>query len=98
MEKEKLIKALIYIAVTIILCTIASKLIFRSGETLQDYAQKNPELAYAVQEDDKETDADVSMNDLMIDATTDETIENKTIEESKNENRRRHGYNMPEVQ
>ena len=76
MDKEKLIKALIYIAVTIILCAIASKLIFRSGETLQDYAQKNPELAYAVQEEDKETAPDVSMNDLTADTTTNETIEN----------------------
>lgn len=52
MDKEKLIKAGIYIALTIILCTVASRLLFNSGETLQDYAQKNPELAYAEKEEE----------------------------------------------
>lgn len=40
MEKEKLIKGLFYIIIIIMLTTIASKLFFRRGETLQDYAQK----------------------------------------------------------
>lgn len=47
MNKEKLIKGLFFIAVIIILCTAASRLLFDSGETLQDYASKNPETAYA---------------------------------------------------
>lgn len=53
MEREKLIKGLIYIAIIIILTTVASKLLFRSGETLQDYAQNNPEVAFAEQENEE---------------------------------------------
>ena len=53
MEREKLIKGLIYIAIIIILTTAASKLLFRSGETLQDYAQNNPEVAFAEQENEE---------------------------------------------
>ncbi len=47
MEKKKLIKGLFYIGMILILTTVASKLLFHSGETLQDYAQNNPETAYA---------------------------------------------------
>ncbi len=46
MEREKLIKGLVSIAVIILLCTVGSRLLFKSGETLQDYGQKNPEMAY----------------------------------------------------
>ena len=46
MEREKLIKGLVSIAVIILLCTAGSRLLFKSGETLQDYGQKNPEMAY----------------------------------------------------
>lgn len=53
MEREKLIKGLIYIAIIIILTTAASKLLFRSGETLQDYAQNHPEVAFAEQENEE---------------------------------------------
>ena len=53
MEKEKLIKGLIYIAIIITLCTVASRVFFKSGETLQEYAQNNPELAYAVNEEEE---------------------------------------------
>ena len=60
MEREKLIKGLIYIAVIIVLCTVASRTFFKSGETLQDYAQKNPEVAYA---DNKEDETEVSSLD-----------------------------------
>lgn len=61
MEKEKLIKGLFYIAVIIILTTVASRTLLRSGETLKDYAQKNPELAYS-ESKEEEKEADVSMN------------------------------------
>lgn len=47
MEREKLIKGLVSIAVIILLCTAGSRLLFKSGETLQDYGQNNPETAYA---------------------------------------------------
>ncbi len=58
MEKERFVKGLVYIAVIIILTTTASRLFFGSGETLQEYAQNNPELAYpAVEEDEKNDDA-----------------------------------------
>lgn len=70
MEKEKLIKGLIYIAIIITLCTVASRIFFKSGETLQEYAQNNPELAYAVNEveendtaDDITSDANDDIND-----------------------------------
>lgn len=59
MEREKLIKGLIYIAVIIILCTVASRVLFKSGETLQEYAQNNPELAYAVNEEENDTKSDM---------------------------------------
>ncbi len=75
MEKEKLIKGLIYIAVIITLCTVASKVFFKSGETLQEYAQNNPELAYAVNEtEDKDiegnitSDVDEDVNDTEVDS------------------------------
>lgn len=67
MEREKLIKGLIYIAIIIILCTVASRVLFKSGETLQEYAQNNPELAYAVNED-VENDTE---NDNVDDVDTD---------------------------
>lgn len=60
MEREKLTKGLIYIAIIIILCTVASRVLFKSGETLQEYAQNNPEMAYAVNED-KEDDAEADI-------------------------------------
>lgn len=47
MEREKLIKGLVSIAVIILLCTAGSRLLIKSGETLQDYGQNNPEEAYA---------------------------------------------------
>lgn len=67
MEKEKLIKGLIYIAIIITLCTVASRIFFKSGETLQEYAQNNPELAYAVNEaeenDTENADSEQSLTD-----------------------------------
>lgn len=46
-DKEKIIKALVLILGIIILATILSKILFKSGETLDVYAEKNPDVAYA---------------------------------------------------
>jgi len=71
MEREKLIKGLIYIAVIIILCTVASRVLFKSGETLQEYAQNNPELAYAVNEDEESDTENDNEDDIVGDAVGD---------------------------
>lgn len=70
MDREKLIKGVLSVAVIIILCTAASRLLFGSGETLQDYASKNPETAYA--DTKEEPGADENMN----------TFEENTLSES----------------
>lgn len=75
MEKEKLIKGLIYIAVIITLCTVASRVLFRSGETLQEYAQNNPELAYAVNTEE-ESDAENDIESVVVDDLDNSTDDN----------------------
>lgn len=79
MEKEKLIKGLFYIAIIIILTTVASKLLFHSSETLQDYAQNNPEVAYA---DTKEEVNQSSENDEAMEAMEEDAILSQTVSES----------------
>lgn len=84
MEREKLIKGLIYIAVIIILCTVSSRVLFKSGETLQEYAQNNPELAYAVNESDEndaKADIEISVNEKNDKNITD-NVSVDAIEES----------------
>lgn len=46
MDKKKLLKSSFYISLIILLTTISSKTIFKSGETLQEYVQKNPNVTY----------------------------------------------------
>lgn len=89
MEREKLIKGLIYIIVIIILCTVSSRVLFKSGETLQEYAQNNPELAYAAnesEEDDAEADIEISVN-KKNDRNITNNISDGAIEESISPNR-----------
>lgn len=84
MEREKLTKGLIYIAIIIILCTVASRVLFKSGETLQEYAQNNPETAYAVsesKEDDADADIESSVNGKNDNNITD-NVSDDAIEES----------------
>ena len=76
MEKEKLIKGLIYIAIIITLCTVASRIFFKSGETLQEYAQNNPELAYAVNEDGENDTKDDNAVD--VEDNTDKSVSTDT--------------------
>ena len=76
MEKEKLIKGLIYIAIIITLCTVASRIFFISGETLQEYAQNNPELAYAVNEDGENDTKDDNAVD--VEDNTDKSVSTDT--------------------
>lgn len=58
MDKKAIIKGLAYIALIILLCTIISRFFINSGETLAEYAQKNPELAYpTIEETNIEEDA-----------------------------------------
>lgn len=46
MEKNKLLKSILLIAVIIVFCSIATRL-FSKSETLSEYAAKNPETAYS---------------------------------------------------
>lgn len=72
MEKEKLIKGLFYITIIIVLTTAASKLLFGRGETLQDYAQKNPEVTYSKEkksETEPEMEPDITKPETEFDIT-----------------------------
>lgn len=89
MDKEKLIKGLISIAVIIILCTAASRLFFGSGETLQDYASKNPETAYADTKEESESEENMNASEentwsASVDQTA-ESVPEKLDDEEKQE-------------
>lgn len=47
MNKKALWKGLLSICAIILLCSIATRVFFKSSETLMEYGQKNPETAYA---------------------------------------------------
>lgn len=79
MEKGKLIKGLIYIGIIILLTTVASKLLFHSSETLQDYAQNNPETAYA---DTKEEERQPSDNAEAMESMEEDTALIQTVSEN----------------
>lgn len=51
MDKNKLLKPLLLIAVIILLCSVLARL-FSGSETLLEYAEKNPEVAYGSTEPD----------------------------------------------
>ena len=83
MEREKLIKGLIYIAIIIVLTTVASKLLFRSGETLQDYAQNNPDVAYIEPKDEEASlseasDSQIEKEDSATKASSESVSSNHT--------------------
>lgn len=46
MDKDKWLKPLLFLVIFILLCSVIGRLLTR-GETLSDYASKNPEIAYA---------------------------------------------------
>ena len=48
-DKDKLIKMLVTVFGIILLVTVAGKILFKTGDTLDVYAEKNPEVAYATQ-------------------------------------------------
>ena len=76
MDKEKLIKGVFSIAVIIILCTAASRFFFGSGETLQDYASKNPETAYADTKEESESEENMNASEENTwSASVDQTAE-----------------------
>lgn len=81
MEREKLIKGLIYIAVIIVLCTVASRTFFKSGETLQDYAQNNPEVAYADNKEEETEDAETEEAETEDAETEEESLAPAVVEE-----------------
>lgn len=54
MDKNKLIKPLILIVVIIVFCSVLVK-VFSGTETLSEYADKNPEIAYQEKEEQKES-------------------------------------------
>ena len=51
MNKNKLLKPLLLIAVIILFCSVLARL-FSESETLLEYAEKNPEVAYRKEEPD----------------------------------------------
>lgn len=52
MNKNKLLKPLLLIAVIILFCSVLARL-FSESETLLEYAEKNPEIAYRKEEPDE---------------------------------------------
>lgn len=54
MDRNKLLKGAASLALVFVLCIIGSKLLFGSSETLDEYALKNPEAAYADNKEKKE--------------------------------------------
>lgn len=46
MDKDKWLKPLLFLVIFILFCSVAGRLLTR-GETLSDYAEQNPEIAYA---------------------------------------------------
>lgn len=46
MDKDKWLKPLLFLVIFILLCSVIGRILSR-GETLADYAEQNPELAYA---------------------------------------------------
>lgn len=52
MNKNKLLKPLLLIAVIILFCSVLARL-FSESETLLEYAEKNPEVAYRKEEPDE---------------------------------------------
>lgn len=85
MDKEKLIKGLLSIAVIIILCTAASRLLFGSGETLQDYASKNPETAYADSKEESEAEENMKASEENTGSVSLNQPEESVTEEPENE-------------
>ena len=47
LDRDKIIKALVTIFGIILLVTVAAKILFKTGDTLDVYAENNPEVAYA---------------------------------------------------
>ena len=47
LDRDKIIKALVTIFGIILLVTVAAKILFKTGDTLDIYAENNPEVAYA---------------------------------------------------
>jgi len=49
MDRQKLVRSLVAICVIILLATVASRIIFKTGETLDEYADSSPEVALVTQ-------------------------------------------------
>lgn len=67
MNKQALFKGILSICVIILLCSIATRVFFKSSETLMEYGQKNPKIAYA-----DTTEQDYTENPM--DDTTNTTV------------------------
>ena len=77
MKNEKIWQLLLILALIIIVCSFLTRYLTSSG-TLYDYAQENPEIAYAENETDTET------VENSVEAET-ETVENSVEAETKTE-------------
>lgn len=62
MNKNKLLKPLLLIVVIIIFCTVLSR-VFSGSETLAEYADKNPEIAYQKKEEAVQETTDTAYNE-----------------------------------
>lgn len=77
MDKKKLLKGILYISLIIFLTTVASKTVFKSGETLDSYAKKNPNVTYTKEKKKPEESKSVSNNSS---ASANDTGDTATVE------------------
>lgn len=73
MDKNKLLKPLILIFSIILLCTILSRL-FSGSETLLEYAEKNPEIAYRPKEPEQVSQDNIINNGISQEGIAEEEI------------------------
>lgn len=66
MDKNKLLKPLLLIAVIIVFCSVLARL-FSGSETLLEYAEKNPEIAYASPEPDAVLENNIEEEEIISD-------------------------------